>query len=70
MEEINRSWWVSNVMGALYGTALFYAVMAVLLATETDGLTGLPTAFETAGIYVFFFSVLWVSKRPMGGKSQ
>lgn len=65
MAELRRRTWLSNIWGALLGTALFYAVLFLLLLTGTLGLSGMPSWSESAGIFGFFFAVRWVSKRPL-----
>lgn len=64
MTKTRRKSWLSAALGALLGTAVFYGVMALLQAGAMEEAV-LPTAFETVGIYLFFFAVMWLSRRPL-----
>jgi len=64
MMKTRRKSWLSVALGALLGTAVFYGIVALLHAGAMEEAV-LPTAFETAGIYLFFFAVMWLSRRPL-----
>ena len=68
MAKERPSSWKSVALGALLGTAAFYGVLAVLRAGSMEE-AALPTAFQTLGIYLFFFAVMWLSKRPLSKMS-
>jgi hypothetical protein len=68
MTKVRRTSLKSVALGALLGTAAFYGVMAVLQAGSMEE-AALPTAFQTLGIYLFFFAVMWLSRRPFSNMS-
>ena len=64
MTKHRRKSWMSVALGAAMGTAAFYGILALLSGRGMNEAV-LPTAFETAGIYLFFFAVMWLSRRPL-----